>query len=774
MNFGTYVGVVCTVSVLLVAAVRLKTHAAGYGPMAVLIVLTSLCAVSNKYPMTFVRGTTEVAFTLDYALVVFGLLHLPPQSVVIMLVAGTFFGCAARKVRGVKLAFNLAEAANLASTAVLLATTIVRHPSRTQAFGSIGSVTLGILVGAGVSMVSFAIAIRTLTPEEPHEPLHTGLGAWLVTWTGGVSLGLLAAITGHDTLWKSVVALVPVALINVVLHEHLLARRDRERADGLFSASVAAHASIDGEAVATAISQSAQTMLQCESATVTTRPPLPDQIGQRLTISGSNERWLVASKSLNPKGFNNDDTRLLDVLAAIGSTALENANLVYEIRHQAHHDSLTGLPNQRMFADKIAAANQRRDESGEPFTVAVFDLDDFKKVNDTLGHTAGNELLVAVAERLRGAVRLGDTVARLGADDFTLIFPGVGSHEEALALCGRIHESIAAPLVISNQRIFITATIGLTRSPVDGTTADELLKCADVAMHGGKESGGNTTVLYASDMNAQAEADLRRQTELHHAVANDELRVFYQPQVNLSTNKIVGVEALVRWQHPELGMLAPFAFIPLAERSDLIVDVDRWVLNETVRQAKVWDSMGLTPIRVAVNLSGRHLKQLDVVENVVNVLKRWDLSPNRLELEVTEGVTDRETDDSLRKLNEFRALGIELAIDDFGTGYSGLARLGQFPIDRLKIDRSFIMVITPEEPEAPIVSAMIAMAHSLKLEVIAEGVETELQLEYVRSLGCEEVQGFYFSKPVPAQEIVEKLLAQDAPAAAENTTQTRR
>ncbi len=735
----------------------------GYGALSVVAVLACMSAISNRFPMLFVHGDTEVSFTLDFALLTYGLLRVPPQGALVSVVVGVLVGSAARKLSFAKTCFNVAQYLGMASIAAVATSLMAVDVHAAFTTHALFAVAAGIFAGSVYSSVAFSFAIRVLTQPLHPASLLDGSGAWLITLAGGISLGILAAVAGGVSSYVALVAIAPVALIQYVLNSHVQARRNRERADGLFRASVATHASIDDAAVRVALINSARQLLECETVEISLVPPQPNQIGQRISAANGGGEWLVAAQSLNTKGFTNDDIKVLDVLCAVGSTALDNARLVAEVRHQSYHDDLTGLPNQRNFDERVNEMGRTAQTGGAPFTVAVFDLDDFKKVNDSLGHSAGNELLVQISERLTTALGPGDTLARLGADDFTLIFPGVTNEAEIAEVTGRIANSIKAPFVVSNQRIFITATLGVTRCPLDGTNTDELLKCADVAMHKGKDQGGNTTTLFSSGMNAQADSDLRLQGELHAAVRNDELRVLYQPQVDLASNRIIGVEALVRWQHPERGFLAPYAFIELAERSDLIVDIDRWVLNETCRQAKEWDSMGLAPVRVAANLSGRHLKQLDVVDYVVNVLKRWNLAPSRLELEVTEGVTDRETDDSLKKLNEFRTLGVELAIDDFGTGYSGFARLGQFPIDRLKIDRSFIMAITPEKPEAPIVAAMIAMAHSLKLKVIAEGVETVEQLNYVTSLGCDEVQGYYFSKPVTAAEIVEKLLAQDAP-----------
>ena len=453
----------------------------------------------------------------------------------------------------------------------------------------------------------------------------------------------------------------------------------------------------------------------------------------------------------------------LELLAAQAGVGLSNVRLLEQIRHQAMHDGLTGLPNQLLFEDRVAQALTQSGRSGERAGVLFVDLDRFKKVNDTLGHDFGNELLKQVAGRLLGAVRRGDTVARMGGDEFTLLLPGIRRDEDATRIAGKILEAFRLPFTVGDHELFITPSMGIALYPGDGLRFETLLKHADIAMYRAKARGGNGYELYGPRAGDSAYPRLALEADLHNAVGNDELRVVYQPIVDMKTNAVIGAEALVRWEHRTLGVIRPDEFIPLAEEAGLVVAIDSWVLRTACRQAREWLDIGLPPLRMSVNISGRHLQHPRMAVTVMEALRESGLHPAQLELEVTESVAVAEAGDPQEALDGLRGLGVRVAIDDFGTGYSMLSRLRQFPLDTLKIDRSFVNEITNADDEAPIVAATIAMAHSLGLHVVAEGVESEAQLTYLRRNGCDLAQGYLIGRPVPPDELVAVLLQSVGP-----------
>ncbi|MBW3668749.1 MAG: EAL domain-containing protein [Actinobacteria bacterium] len=449
----------------------------------------------------------------------------------------------------------------------------------------------------------------------------------------------------------------------------------------------------------------------------------------------------------------------LELLAAQAGVGLSNIRLLEQIRHQAMHDSLTGLPNQLLFEDRVAQALSQSGRSGERVGVLFIDLDRFKKVNDSLGHDFGNELLKQVAGRLLGAVRKGDTVARMGGDEFTLLLPGIRRDEDATLTAGKLLDAFRAPFRVADHELFITPSVGIALYPNDGLRYETLLKHADIAMYRAKARGGNGYELYGPRAGDAAYPRLALEADLHNAVDNDELRVVYQPIVDLATSAVVGVEALVRWQHRTLGVIRPDEFIPLAEEAGLVVAIDTWVLRTACEQARAWRDAGLGALRVSVNMSGRHLQHPRMAVTVIEAIRESGLDPAQLELEVTESVAVAETGDTREALDGLRELGVSIAIDDFGTGYSMLSRLRQFPLDTLKVDRSFVNEIVTAEDEAPIVAATIAMAHSLGLQVVAEGVETEAQLSYLRRHRCDLAQGYLLGRPQAAADVTALVAA---------------
>jgi diguanylate cyclase (GGDEF)-like protein/PAS domain S-box-containing protein len=430
-----------------------------------------------------------------------------------------------------------------------------------------------------------------------------------------------------------------------------------------------------------------------------------------------------------------------------------------ELQYQAHHDALTGLPNRTLLQDRLAQAIAYSSRYERPIWLVYVDLDRFKFVNDSLGHKAGDILLKAIAERLQAAVRQTDTVARLGGDEFVLLLPERtdGTAPLSAGAVQRILDSVAQPLYIEGHEFFPTCSIGVAVYPNDGTEADTLMRHADIAMYRAKETGRNNFQFFAATMNERTLERLRLEGELRHAIERGEFVLHYQPQVDLRSGHIVGVEALLRWKHPEFGMISPQRFIGLAEDTGLIVPIGAWVLRTACAQIKAWQCVGLGPLRVAVNLSPRQFAQQELAESIMAVLEDTRLAPCDLEIELTESLVMTDVERAIDTLRTLKSIGVLLSVDDFGTGYSSLSYLSRFPIDVLKIDRSFVQGMTTSPDDAAIVTSIISLSHSLKLHVIAEGVETREQLEHLRSHGCDEMQGYYFSKPVPAAELEQML-----------------
>ena len=444
-----------------------------------------------------------------------------------------------------------------------------------------------------------------------------------------------------------------------------------------------------------------------------------------------------------------------------------------ELEFQAKHDSLTGLANRNLLRERltqaISNANRNKNSTGNGNTnannnsiwVVFVDIDRFNFVNDTLGHEAGDELLKTLAGRLQSAVREADTVARLGGDEFVLVLPEQiddgNTNTNGLAVLQQIMDAIAQPLMLSDYEFFLTCSIGIATYPLDGVTAEGLIKHADIAMYRAKELGRNSFQFYTPAMNERTLDRLSIEADLRHALERDELVIHYQPQINLSNGRIVGMEALLRWNHPVHGMIAPARFIGLAEEMGLILPIGAWVIRTACLHTKAWHNAGFGHLRVAVNLSARQFTQKMLVQSISDILDATGLDASSLELELTESMVMSDVESAIAILRNLKSLGIHISIDDFGTGYSSLSYLRRFPIDVLKIDQSFVNDITVDADDAAIVASIISLAHSLRLKVIAEGVETTEQLDYLRAHGCDQVQGYLFSRAVAA-DAFEKLL----------------
>ena len=437
--------------------------------------------------------------------------------------------------------------------------------------------------------------------------------------------------------------------------------------------------------------------------------------------------------------------------------SIERKHYQVQIEHQANYDSLTGLPNRSLLYDRLRQAvyAQRKVLA---VAVVFIDLDHFKVVNDSLGHSTGDKLLKDMGDRLRVVVRDGDTVARLGGDEFVLILNNQTQDDVIFRAMQRINGKLNEPFVIDGKELYVTCSAGIALYPQDGLDVDTLLKNADAAMYRAKEHGRNNFQFYTSEMNSKVSERLALEHSLRRAIERNEFVLHYQSKVNLKTGAIVGAEALVRWRHPERGLMAPDLFVPLAEETGLIVQIGEWVLREACTQNRAWQAEGLPPISVAANVSARQFRQGALVKSVSAILAETGLDPSHLEMELTESVIMHNAEAAVSTLRQLTSLGVRLSIDDFGTGYSSLSYLKHLPIDTLKIDQSFVRDIVAGSPDHRVLArAIISIGHSLDLKVVAEGVETEAQLEYLRQHDCDEVQGFYFSEPLPPEEF-RKLL----------------
>ncbi len=423
------------------------------------------------------------------------------------------------------------------------------------------------------------------------------------------------------------------------------------------------------------------------------------------------------------------------------------------IRALAYYDPLTALPNRLLFVDRLGDAVERARRNRQMFAVMLVDLDRFKLINDSLGLQIGDAMLRAVGERLRRTLRKSDTVARLGGDEFMILLHGVGSAEAAARVAQKLLDCLRPPFMINGHELTTGACIGISMFPHDGGDPDTLIKNADTALSRAKEQGRNHYQFYTTDMNAAAFERLMLESRLRRALEQQELVIYYQPQVELEGGRIVGVEALLRWFHPDHGMVPPGEFIPLAEETGLILPIGEWVLESACRQVSEWQQRFGSALRLAVNLSARQFQQRDLVERIRELTDRLGFARSSLELELTESVVMRDAAESVRRLRELTGLGVQLALDDFGTGYSSLGYLRRFPIRALKIDRSFVHDIAQDATAAALVEAIVALGRSLRLRVVAEGVETREQLRLLRSFGCHEIQGYIFSRPVPAAEL---------------------
>jgi diguanylate cyclase (GGDEF)-like protein len=470
-------------------------------------------------------------------------------------------------------------------------------------------------------------------------------------------------------------------------------------------------------------------------------------------------RGLLCAFGDEPGALGPEEARFLAAAASMVSAALHRLDSEERLAYLAQFDPLTGLPNRALLSDRFSQMIVLARRRGAPLGVLFIDLDDFKLVNDTQGHAAGDELLKEAARRLLGSVRQGDTVARISGDEFAVIVGDLARADDAALIAQKIIDRLGEAFSIRGKEVFVTASLGIATFPADGDNAETLLGAADAAMYRAKQAGRNAFQFFTAEINQRTRARAQLGIELRRALERDEYTLAYQPKIDLATGKTIGAEALLRWHHPERGTVAPVEFIPVLEESGLIVPVGEWVLTRACRDLKAWQAAGQPVMPVAVNLSARQFRQQDLEARIRSIVDAAGIEPSLIELEITESQLMHDPEHASKVLRALGKAGLRVAIDDFGTGYSSLAYLTRFPLASLKIDRSFVAHALTDKADATIVRSIVEMAHTLGFTVVAEGVESGPQAEFLRDLGCEQAQGFLFARPMPAAAFTAHIAA---------------
>lgn len=605
----------------------------------------------------------------------------------------------------------------------------------------LGITLLSLLAAIGVSALALRIVARAAvsTPHYLIGGLLMGCGICVMHYLGMYAMQMAPAITYDSTLVAASALIAIAASVAALWLAFTLRTGD----------SLLAHVKKAGAAVVMGLAIISMHYTGMEAARV-------DPAAICTTQGGVDGNWLAtlvgaASLSLLTIALllSVVDSRLATRTASL-VRSLSHANR--KLHHLALHDSLTRLPNRSLLEDRITQAIHAGERHGGGFALMFLDLDRFKTINDSLGHHYGDKLLQGVAERLTSCLRGEDTVARLGGDEFVVLLHEVASPAVASSIAQKLLDTLAAPIVIEGQQQSVSVSVGISMFPDDGRSLRDLMSNADSAMYHAKKAGRANYQFFAPEMNAAAGERLQLEQALRRALEKNEFALHYQPKVDVATGNLLAMEALVRWNSPERGLVPPNDFIGVSEEIGLIIPLGAWVLREACRQNRAWQDAGLPPMRVAVNLSAYQFRQKDLPEFVGAVLEECGLPAHWLELEVTESVVMHNPVEAKRILQALHEMGIHISVDDFGTGYSSLSYLKQFRLDTLKIDRSFVSDISSNPDDAAIVRSVIALAHSLRLKVIAEGVETDEQLAFLRELGCDEYQGYLRSKPLPAAQ----------------------
>lgn len=713
------------------------------------VILTAAAATLQIAPVRLGHDGHSEYLHLDEAFLVPMAVYLSAPEVAAAVGIAALIGNLWHRRGWMRTAFNSGQAAGAtaigASLAGFLGAGTGDFTGRTA-----GAAVAGVLVYSLLSMLAVAgiIALSQRTPIA--DTLRDGFGVRVATWGSALSLGVLitAGIEHHS--WVLVTALVPIAMLQFAYRRAFRQYRERRQMERLYEASTAIRATVDSHTVRQELVRAAYELLPTKTVSLVDPATAPDAGRLRVLLDETTAIEVTASDGA---AFDDQDRFMLQALTSVAATALANARFQERLAYQAFHDPVTELPNRALFLDRLRHAQARMTRTAAHYALVFIDLDRFKVVNDSLGHAAGDELLVQVAGRLQEALRTGDTLARFGGDEFVVLLEDLESETEVSVIVERLLGSLDEPFALQERELIITASAGVVVGDGTHLGPDECVREGDVAMYRAKARGGGCFEMFRHDLEAGSLPRLDLEIDLRRALAEGELEVHYQPVLRTAGGEVVGVEALVRWRHPVRGLVPPGDFIPLAEETGLILPLGRFVLEEACRQVGDWHRTHpkLDRLVVSVNLSPRQFRQSDLDQMVADALERSGLDPASLALEVTEGVMVEDVEAATSTLNRLKSLGVAISVDDFGTGYSSLSYLKRFPIDYVKIDRSFVAGLD-EKVDSEIVRSVIRLAAAIGIDVVAEGVENAEQLAQLEALGCALVQGFYLARPQPAAE----------------------
>jgi diguanylate cyclase (GGDEF)-like protein len=684
---------------------------------------------------------------LDEAFLVPMAVYLSPPEVAAGLGIAALAGNLWHRRGWMRASFNSGQAAATAAVGATVARAAGAGAGTFTGRSALAAVA-GVLVYSVLSMLAVAGIICLAQSTSFTATLRDGVGVRLATWGSALSLGVLitAAIQGHA--WVLVTAVVPIAMLQFSYRRAFRQYRERRQMERLYEASTAIRATVHSQTVRHELIRAAYELLPTRTARLVGPEEPPEAGGMRVSLDETTDIEVTAADGAT---FDDQDRFMLQALTSVAATALANARFQERLAYQAFHDPVTDLPNRALFFDRLRHAQARMARTATHYALVFIDLDRFKVVNDSLGHAAGDDLLVQVTGRLQGALRSGDTLARFGGDEFVALLEDLHSEAEAAGIVERLLGSLDEPFPLGERELVVSASAGVVIGDGTHLGPEECVREADVAMYRAKARGGGCFEIFRHDLEGGGLPRLDLELDLRRALADGELEVHYQPVVRTRGQAVVGVEALVRWRHPVRGLVSPAEFIPLAEETGLILPLGRFVLEEACRQIGTWRRVHpeLDGLVVSVNLSPRQFRQVDLDEHVAEALARSGLDAGSLCLEVTEGVMVEDVEAATSTLNRLKALGVTISVDDFGTGYSSLSYLKRFPIDYVKIDRSFVAGLD-EKVDSEIVRSVIRLAAAIGIDVVAEGVENAEQLARLEALGCPLVQGYHVARPQPA------------------------
>jgi diguanylate cyclase (GGDEF)-like protein len=718
------------------------------GDWAILATFTLLVAGSWIWPLVLYRATESEALDLDEGFVVLMVLLLPSAWPVLGFAAATLLGQIIRRRPLVKSVFNFGQMVTAVGLAVA-ASHAVDAPTSTLTPGQLAAAGLGAAVFFVVNTAAVA-AILCAVGTPWRTALVDGIGLKLAVAGAGMIVAAVTALAISVYPWALALAVPLLVMLRYVIGGHFEARHDRFRLRCLLDTTLDAHRQTTPAGVKDSILDSAAVLFRCARVEIRTREPDSQELGAPVHTAGERS-WLVIAERSRDEPFDAADSGLLEAFGAVSSAALTNATLQEEMVRNALHDPLTGLANRRLLVDHLEHAMRKGARDGTCHAVLFADVDRFKAVNDSLGHNAGDQLLVLIAQRLGASVRACDILARFGGDEFVVLAEDIGSADAAAVLATAIHEALAEPILLPDgHEVAVTMSIGIALAGGE-RSGDDVLRDADVAMYQAKSKGhcGAHQVYDDMAMGSRSAARLDLECELRTGINCGELEVYFQPFFATGNGEVTGAEALVRWNHPTRGLLLPGEFIDVAEESGLILPLGRFVLDAACHRAQVLTERLGFGMSMSVNLSARQFQQPGLVRDVAAALASNRLCPSQLVLEITETVVMDEVMPALDILHRLKDLGVMLAIDDFGTGYSSLGYLKHFPIDQVKIDRSFMAGLGFDPVDEAIARSVVDLANAIGITAVAEGVETGAQLDCLRELGCPTVQGFYLSRPLP-------------------------